>query len=106
MRSLIAATLLFVAGSCAHAACPAAISAKSGIPGHQSDWTTTYNLRNGTFEARHINGGIIRAAQKMATFRSRRFQEKSGRLMPSVGTIPTGNRPSQVTTFRRAALVG
>src|SRR5262249_10326890 len=35
------------------------ITAKSGLPGRFGEWTTTYDIRNGTFEARHTSGNII-----------------------------------------------
>jgi hypothetical protein len=41
------------------AECPNVITAKSGLPGRFGEWTTTYDMRNGTFEARHGSGNII-----------------------------------------------
>jgi len=35
------------------------IAAKSGLPGHVGDWTTTYDLKAGTFMSRHISGNSI-----------------------------------------------
>jgi hypothetical protein len=55
---LMAALLLFVASG-AWADCPTVITAKSGLPGRFGEWTTTYDMRNGTFEARHATGNII-----------------------------------------------
>ena len=55
---LMAALVLFVARG-AWADCPSVITAKSGLPGRLGEWTTTYDLKNGTFEARHATGSII-----------------------------------------------
>ncbi len=55
---LVAALLLFVVSG-AWADCPNVITAKSGLPGRFGEWTTTYDMRNGTFEARHATGNII-----------------------------------------------
>lgn len=55
---LMAALLLFVARG-AWADCPNVITAKSGLPGRFGEWTTTYDVKNGTFEARHSSGNII-----------------------------------------------
>ena len=55
---LMAALLLFVASG-AWADCPNIITAKSGLPGRFGEWTTTYDIRNGTFEARHNSGNIV-----------------------------------------------
>jgi hypothetical protein len=56
---LIRAALIALAASDAWADCPNIITAKSGLPGRFGEWTTTYDMRNGTFEARHTTGNII-----------------------------------------------
>jgi hypothetical protein len=53
------AALLAVAASDACAECPNVITARSGLPGRFGEWTTTYDLKNGTFEARHATGNMI-----------------------------------------------
>ncbi len=59
MKSRLLAALLAFAASDAWADCPNVIRARSGLPGRFGEWTTTYDLRNGTFESRHITGAII-----------------------------------------------
>ena len=60
MKSRLMAALLVLAASGARAAdCPNVITAKSGVPGRVGDWTTTYDMKNGTFEARHTVGNLI-----------------------------------------------
>jgi hypothetical protein len=59
MKSWLVAALLILAASGARAECPNVITAKSGIPGRAGEWTTTYDLKNGTFEARHVGGNMI-----------------------------------------------
>jgi hypothetical protein len=59
MKSWSMVALLVLATSGARADCPNVITAKSGIPGRFGEWTTTYDMKNGTFEARHIGGNMI-----------------------------------------------
>ena len=59
MKFWLMAALLILAASDAWADCPNVITAKSGLPGRFGEWTTTYDLRNGTFEARHVSGSTI-----------------------------------------------
>jgi hypothetical protein len=53
------AVLLVLATSSAQADCPNAITAKSGLPGRFGEWTTIYDVKNGTFEARHNSGNLV-----------------------------------------------
>jgi hypothetical protein len=55
---LLVAWLAFCASD-AWADCPNVIRARSGLPGRFGEWTTTYDLTNGTLESRHITGAII-----------------------------------------------
>ena len=59
MKSWLMAALLLFGTSGAFADCPNVITAKSGLPGRFGEWTTTYDMRNGTFEARHTTGNMI-----------------------------------------------
>lgn len=59
MKSGLVVALLVLAASGAWADCPNVMTAKSGVPGRVGDWTTTYDMKNGTFEARHIVGNLI-----------------------------------------------
>jgi len=59
MKSWPVVALFLVAASGARADCPNVITAKSGLPGRVGEWTTTYDMKNGTFEARHAVGNII-----------------------------------------------
>ena len=59
MKSWLMAALLLLVASGAWADCPNVITAKSGLPGRFGEWTTTYDIRNGTFEARHATGNMI-----------------------------------------------
>ncbi len=59
MKSWLMAALLLLVASRAWADCPNVITAKSGLPGRFGEWTTTYDIRNGTFEARHASGNMI-----------------------------------------------
>ena len=59
MRSWLFAALFLVPVECARAECPDTLTAKSGLPGHVGDWTTTYDLRTGTFTSRHVSGNSI-----------------------------------------------
>ncbi|SRR5579871_6116799 len=59
MKFRLVAALFVLAASDACADCPNIVTAKSGLPGRFGEWTTTYDLRNGTFEARHSTGNII-----------------------------------------------
>jgi hypothetical protein len=59
MKCWLVAALLVLVTSSAWADCPNVITAKSGLPGRFGEWTTTYDIRNGTFEARHTSGNII-----------------------------------------------
>jgi hypothetical protein len=59
MKSWFMAALLLPLASGAWADCPTVITAKSGLPGRFGEWTTTYDMKNGTFEARHATGNII-----------------------------------------------
>ena len=59
MKSRLMAALVVLVASGARADCPNVITAKSGLPGRFGEWTTTYDIRNGTFEARHATGSII-----------------------------------------------
>ena len=56
---LVAAALFILAVSSARAQCPNIITAKSGFPGRFGEWTTTYDMKNRTFEARHVSGNLI-----------------------------------------------
>lgn len=56
---IIKAALIALAASDAWADCPNLITAKSGLPGRFGEWTTTYDMRSGTFEARHATGSTI-----------------------------------------------
>ena len=59
MKSRVIVALLVLAASGARAECPNVMTAKSGVPGRVGDWTTIYDMKNGTFEARHIVGNLI-----------------------------------------------
>ena len=59
MAALLALAALALAAPDAWADCPNVITARSGLPGRFGEWTTTYDLRNGTFEARHASGNMI-----------------------------------------------
>jgi hypothetical protein len=59
MKSWLMAALLLLLASGAWADCPNVIIAKSGLPGRFGEWTTTYDVKSGTFEARHATGSII-----------------------------------------------
>ena len=59
MKSWLVAALFILAASGARADCPNIITARSGIPGRSAEWTTTYDMKNGTFEARHVSGNRI-----------------------------------------------
>jgi hypothetical protein len=59
MKSWPVVALFMVAASGAQADCPNVITARSGLPGRFGEWTTTYDMRNGTFEARHAVGNLI-----------------------------------------------
>jgi hypothetical protein len=59
IRSWLFAALFLVPIECAQAGCPDSFAAKSGLPGHVGDWTTTYDLKAGTFSARHVTGNSI-----------------------------------------------
>lgn len=59
MKSRLLAALLALAASDAWADCPNVITARSGLPGRFGEWTTTYDLKDGTFEARHASGNMI-----------------------------------------------
>ena len=59
MKSWSVVAILVVAATGAQADCPNVMTAKSGLPGRFGEWTTTYDLRNGTFEARHAVGNMI-----------------------------------------------
>ena len=59
MKSWLVAACFVLAASGAYADCPNVITAKSGLPGRFGEWTTTYDTRNGTFEARHASGSVI-----------------------------------------------
>jgi len=59
MKSWLVAACFALAASGACADCPNVITAKSGLPGRFGEWTTTYDTRNGTFEARHASGSVI-----------------------------------------------
>ena len=59
MRNWLFAALFLVPVECAQAGCPDSLTAKSGLPGHVGDWTATYDLKTGTFTARHVSGNSI-----------------------------------------------
>jgi hypothetical protein len=59
MRNWLFAALFLVPVECARAECPDFFTAKSGLPGHVGDWTTTFDLKAGTFMARHVSGNSI-----------------------------------------------
>lgn len=59
MKFWLLVALLVLLASGVRADCPNLIVAKSGSPGRFGEWTTTYDMRNGTFEARHVSGNII-----------------------------------------------
>jgi hypothetical protein len=59
MNSWLMAALFVFFFSAASADCPNAITAKSGLPNRFGEWTTTYDVRAGTFEARHSSGNVI-----------------------------------------------
>lgn len=59
MRNWLFAALFLVPVEYAQAGCPDSFAAKSGLPGHAGDWTTTFDLKAGTFSARHITGNSI-----------------------------------------------
>ena len=50
MKSWLMAPLLLFVASGAWADCPNIITAKSGLPGRFGEWTTTYDIKNGTFD--------------------------------------------------------
>jgi hypothetical protein len=55
---LVAVWLAFgIINACAE--CPATFTAKSGLPGRAGEWTTTFDVKKGTFEARHASGDVI-----------------------------------------------
>lgn len=59
MKGCLMVAALVLATSAARADCPNVIVAKSGLPGRFGEWTTTYDIKNGTFEARHVVGNLI-----------------------------------------------
>src|SRR5882672_10883946 len=59
MKSWLMAALLVFVASGAWADCPNVITAKSGLPGCFGKQTTAYDMKSGTFEARHATGNII-----------------------------------------------
>jgi len=59
MKFWLMAALFIFAASGARAECPNVITAKSGLPGRFGEWTTVYDIKNGTFEARHASGNVI-----------------------------------------------
>jgi hypothetical protein len=59
MRIWLFAALFLIPVSYAQADCPNILTAKSGLPGHVGDWTTTYDLKAGTFKSRHVSGNTI-----------------------------------------------
>jgi len=59
MKSWLMAAVFILCVSGAFAECPNTIIAKSGNPGRSGEWTTTYDIRNGTFESRHAGGNMI-----------------------------------------------
>jgi hypothetical protein len=55
---LVAVWLAFgIINACAE--CPATFTAKSGLPGRFGEWTTSFDIKKGTFEARHASGNVI-----------------------------------------------
>jgi secreted trypsin-like serine protease len=59
MKNWLMIAALVLVASAARADCPNIITAKSGLPGRFGEWTTTYDMKNGTFEARHAVGNLI-----------------------------------------------
>ena len=59
MRNWLFSALFLFPVECAQAECPDILTAKSGLPGHVGEWTTTYDLRAGTFISRHVSGNSI-----------------------------------------------
>jgi hypothetical protein len=59
VKSQLVAVWLALGAADACADCPNIITAKSGLPGRFGEWTTTYDVKNGTFEARHASGNVI-----------------------------------------------
>ena len=59
MRNRLFAAMFLASVECAQAGCPDVFTAKSGLPGHAGDWTTSYDLRAGTFVSRHVTGNSI-----------------------------------------------
>src|SRR5215469_4090630 len=59
MKSWLTAALLLLVARGAWADCPNVITAKSGLSGRFGEGTTTYDVKNGTYEARHANGNVI-----------------------------------------------
>jgi hypothetical protein len=60
MRNLFIAVMLFALPfEWAEAECPDVLTAKSGLPGRINEWTTTYDLRAGTFTSHHVSGNTV-----------------------------------------------
>jgi hypothetical protein len=78
MRTWLLAALFLIPASHAQADCPNIFTAKSGLPGHVGDWTTTYDMRAGTFRSRHVSGNTISGNMR------RVFQSSSATQLISV----------------------
>ena len=59
MKNIFFVALFLFPAEWAQAQCPDLLTAKSGLPGHASDWTTTYDLKAGTFTSHHVSGNSI-----------------------------------------------
>lgn len=59
VKSGLVAVWLALAATDACADCPNTFTAKSGLPGRFGEWTTTYDVKKGTFEMRHSSGNMI-----------------------------------------------
>jgi hypothetical protein len=59
VKSGLVAVWLALGATDVCADCPNTFTAKSGLPGRFGEWTTTYDVKKGTFEARHSSGNLI-----------------------------------------------
>lgn len=59
MKSFFLAVLFLFHVESVQAQCPDTLTAKSGLPGRINEWTTTYDLKAGTFTSRHISGNTV-----------------------------------------------
>jgi hypothetical protein len=59
MKNVFFVLLFVFAVERAQAQCPDLLTAKSGLPGRVNEWTTTYDLKAGTFTSHHVSGNTV-----------------------------------------------